>query len=99
MKDWFTETVGANIKKLRIANSYNQEQLGQLLELSRTSIINIESGRHLPPIKTIYILCAIFKCSYYDILPKPKPAKIHEQIKTKTIVKKKIVRILKPVAL
>jgi DNA-binding XRE family transcriptional regulator len=95
--DWFTKHVGENIKKHRKQCGYSQTELGQLLNLSRVSVLNIEQGRHSPPIKTIFILCGIFKCSFYDILPKPK--NINKKVKTKTIVTKKTVHVFQPVNL
>lgn len=99
MKDWFTEMVGDKIKAKRKEKGFTQDELGQLIGLTRTSVINIETGRHLPTIKTIYIICGLFNCSYYDLLPKAKPRTIHEQLKTKTIITKKVIRILKPAKL
>ena len=80
--------VGNNIKKRRFAANYSQTQFGSLINLSRGSVVNIESGRHSPPIETIYIICCILKCTPNDLFPSVKNIELKSRIKTRTIVKK-----------
>lgn len=52
-----------NIKNLRIANRYSQEDLAKILNISQNTISRYENGgRKLPP-DTIAKLCEVFNCS------------------------------------
>jgi DNA-binding XRE family transcriptional regulator len=87
--DWLNKNIGSRISELRNQAGYTQEELGQMLSLARASVINIEKGRHAPPISTIYTLCCIFKCTPNDLIPPIKEV----NIKTKGApIIKKIVR-------
>lgn len=63
------ESIGKNIKELRKIKKLGQEDLANLTSLSRSSISNIEIGKHQPSIQTIYEICLAFDCKILDILP------------------------------
>jgi transcriptional regulator with XRE-family HTH domain len=46
-----------------------QQQLAQLISLSRSSLANIEIGNHQPSIFTIYEIALALDCEIGDILP------------------------------
>lgn len=48
----------------------NQEKLGQVLGLTRTSVTNIESGKQKISLDTLYKLCEEFSVEVSDLLPK-----------------------------
>lgn len=59
------ELIGDNIKKLRIEKGLNQTSLASKINLSRTSVVNIEQGRQHP---SIYLLFQIANCLQTDII-------------------------------
>lgn len=89
--------IGANIQKFRKQLGWSQQELADLMGLSRTSIINIESGRHGLPLTEFYKLCCLFVIPPNDIFPKIKILKIVTS--KRTIRKVTVKRIFKPVKL
>jgi DNA-binding XRE family transcriptional regulator len=65
----FNELVGENIKCARKQANINQEAFGFLLNLTRSSIINIEAGRCGFSCEYLIRVSQICKCSISDILP------------------------------
>jgi transcriptional regulator with XRE-family HTH domain len=61
--------IGSNIKNLRKQNKLGQEDLAGLISLSRSSLSNIEIGKHQPSIFTIYEISNALNCNLGDILP------------------------------
>lgn len=82
--------IASKIKEYRKINNYKQEQLGDLLGLTRTSIINIESGRHALSAEKLYHVACIFKIGIEKLYPPSKNITIRKRIEKRTIVKKKI---------
>lgn len=68
-KDALYELIGQKVKSLRKRRELSQEDLSDFLELSRSSISNIESGRHQVPLSTLYELSHLFKISIHDLIP------------------------------
>jgi len=64
-----SQLIGANIKKYRKEFALNQEELGNAVGLSRTSIVNIEAGKQSPTIETLLKLCSILQCTPDDLFP------------------------------
>lgn len=60
--------VGNNIQAIRKRRKLTQAQLGDALNLTRASIINIEQGRHACTIEGIIKLVSVLGCRYTDIL-------------------------------
>lgn len=87
-KLYVKKVIGENIKRERVKIGYSQAQFGNLINLTRASIINIESGRHSPTNETIYIICCILKCTPNDIFPATKKIVLKSKTKIKHIVKK-----------
>lgn len=89
----------AKIKDLRIAKGLTQEDFATALGLSRTSILNMEKGRHGITLENLYTVCILLECTPNDLLP---PIKEHYEIviKEKTIMVPKVVktRVLKKIA-
>lgn len=61
--------IGKKLEFHRKKKKYSQERLGNEIELSRTSIVNIEKGRHQPSLSTLYKLCTLYNIEVVDILP------------------------------
>jgi DNA-binding XRE family transcriptional regulator len=64
--------IGERIKQLRRTQSpqMNQERLGKLLGLTRTSITNIESGKQKLTVDTLFKLCEMFSVEVSELVPK-----------------------------
>ena len=60
----FYQFVGKSIKDFRGEANLNQADLAKFLQLSRTSIVNIEQGRQRP---TLFLLWNVAKCLRKDL--------------------------------
>lgn len=56
------------LKALRLKHTLTQEELGEKLYLSRTSISNYEIGKNEPNIETIIAISDLFKISIDELL-------------------------------
>lgn len=56
------------LKALRIENELTQDELGEKLYLSRTSISNYEIGKNEPNIKTIIAISDLFNITTDELL-------------------------------
>lgn len=55
--------LGDQIKRLRVANNWNQVQLAQQLGISKQSVSNWENNNIVPSIDMLRKICRIFSCS------------------------------------
>lgn len=62
------ETVGANIRRLRLEHRETQEQLGKFLGFGGTTIANYESGYRLPDVITFLQIMLHYEASVEDFL-------------------------------
>ena len=67
--DKFYEMMGARIKAARSKSEINQDALAEYLDLTRTSISNIETGRQRPAIHLLIQISRILKMSLLDLIP------------------------------
>lgn len=65
----FYSDLGENIKELRQKKGYSQEDLAIFLNLTRTSVVNIEKGRQRPPIHTLSEIASFLNVHIYDLFP------------------------------
>ena len=66
--DSLLKTISQNIRKLRKDRNMNQEEFAEMLNLSRPTIVNIESCRQMLTIKNLIIICNSFDVEAVDIL-------------------------------
>jgi DNA-binding XRE family transcriptional regulator len=66
----FYDEVGSRIKEARTKASINQETLGTLLGLTRTSIVNIENGRQRPSLHLLFAISKAVNINFNDLMPK-----------------------------
>lgn len=57
-----------NLKVIRKNSNYTQQQLADLLGLTKTTVANYEQGIKEPKLHTLEKLTIILKCSYDDLL-------------------------------
>ncbi|MDG4655033.1 helix-turn-helix domain-containing protein [Chryseobacterium arthrosphaerae] len=69
MKDILYPLVGQRIQDIRKENNVSQQELAEFLDLSRTSISNIENGRHPIFLHHIYTIAEKFDIPIDRILP------------------------------
>lgn len=68
--------VGAKIREARQPSEsspgYTQASLAKAVQLSRTSIVNIEKGRQHPPIHVLYSIANALSVDPLSLLPNPE---------------------------
>ncbi len=88
--DTFYLQLSELIKTERIKRKIKQEQLCNLLDLSRGSITNLEKGRHRPSIYQLLQIAALFEIDYTKLIPisreRQKVAVIDTNVLTKAII-------------
>ncbi len=63
------EKLGKNIRKIRKAKKMTQEDLGKVLGVSKTSIVNYESGQRKISLDFIVKLCKFYELSFDELIP------------------------------
>lgn len=61
-------SIGEKIKEYRLKKNWTQEELGELLNVSRSTISSWEVGRNYPDIKTLIDISILFKVSVDNLL-------------------------------
>ncbi|MBG9617629.1 MULTISPECIES: helix-turn-helix transcriptional regulator [Bacillus cereus group] len=56
-----------NIKKFRAKYDFTQDELAEMLDVSRQTIISLEKERYNPSITLAFKLARIFSCQIEDI--------------------------------
>ena len=67
----FYEEVGRLIRARREERAMSQAQLASAVQLTRTSISNIENGRQHLPLHTLYRVAGALSCHPHTLLPEP----------------------------
>jgi putative transcriptional regulator len=60
-------TVGNDIRRRRAERDWTQQQLAEMVGVSRQSIISIEQGRYVPSLALALQLAQAFGCSTDDL--------------------------------
>ena len=60
-------TIKNNIKILRAKHNLTQDQLAEVLSVSRQTIISLEKEKYNPSIILAFKLAEVFKCTIEDI--------------------------------
>lgn len=55
------------LKEMREKRSFTQEKLAELTDVSRQTIISIESGKYVPSLELALKFAKIFKCKVEDL--------------------------------
>ena len=61
--------IGVKIRRLRLDASFSQEELGAEVNLSRSSVVNIEKGRQHPPLHVIWNFADALDVDPADLIP------------------------------
>jgi DNA-binding XRE family transcriptional regulator len=81
--------IAQKVRALRIKRSFSQENIADMLGISRVNYVNMEAGKQNWMPHYIYNLCRIFKCRPSDLFPKVTPVKIKSTVKRRVVVRKK----------
>jgi transcriptional regulator with XRE-family HTH domain len=93
------EYIGKRVKELRKKSGFAQESLAEYLNMTRTSIVNIEQGRQGLPMDRLYLVCCFLHCTPNDLFPEVKEVEwkyedveitVYERV-PKTITVKKLI--------
>ncbi|GAA4924600.1 helix-turn-helix transcriptional regulator [Mucilaginibacter defluvii] len=86
IEDFYNE-LGEKIKVERLRQRISQEELAEYLNLTRSSIINLEKGRHRPSVYQILQIAAMLNIEYIKLIPVTlkvdKNTTTNEQLKEK----------------
>ncbi len=63
------QLLGENIKGHRIQRQLTQEQLANEIDLTRTSVVNIEQGRQHPPLHLLLDIAKVLKVTIEALIP------------------------------
>ena len=63
-----TKKIGIFLKELRNEKGMTQEQLGQKIGVSNKTISRWETGKYMPPVECLNMLCDIYNISINEIL-------------------------------
>jgi putative transcriptional regulator len=63
----YMHTIGNRVKELRIEREWTQQQLAELVGVSRQSINSIERERYVPSLQLALTFARVFKCSTDEI--------------------------------
>lgn len=61
--------IGESIRKGRVKSNLTQIELANIVELTRSSIANIEAGRQRPPVHIIFMIAQAFNVSAHELIP------------------------------
>jgi transcriptional regulator with XRE-family HTH domain len=67
--DQFYKEMGRAIKSARLKRGLTQDIIARHLTLTRTSIINLEKGRHRPSIYQLLQIAEVLDLNYQDLIP------------------------------
>lgn len=87
-REQLSKFVGAKIHDFRKEMGLRQGELGALLDVSRVSILNLESGRHRLTIDHLFFLCGLFKKKPDDFFPPIDAVSIRVDLKDVRVTKK-----------
>ena len=77
--------IAIRVRKYRRNEKYSQENMAEMLGVSRVNYVNMEAGRQNWATHYIYNICRIFNCKPTKLFPKITPIKL----KSKTIIIKR----------
>ena len=82
IQDKLYQEVGQNIKKFRSERKMNQLSLASKINLSRTSLVNIEHGRQHPSLYLLFRIAHSLGVSLHDLIPNSLSSGINTFIST-----------------
>ncbi len=90
----FYSELGEKIKVERLRHRISQEELAGFLGLTRSSIINLEKGRHRPSVYQLLQIAAMLNIEYTKLIP--VALEVNKNTTTNEELKDKVQSILDP---
>ena len=87
--DKFYEELSERIKDCRLRKQVSLTHMANYLDLSKSTVSNIETGRHRPSIHHLVIMANVLNMELSDLIPSQKDLIQSPSLKTKTAVKEK----------
>ena len=72
MSDDLAERLSRNVRELRQARGFTQEQMAKLAGLPRATWSNLESGSGNPTLTVLHAVCTAFQVSLEEIVAEPR---------------------------
>lgn len=72
--------IGERVQEQREDAPLSQEKLGDLVGLSRSSIVNIEKGRQRPPLHRVWEIAETLEVNPSDLIPSLEEVKSPEDV-------------------
>lgn len=69
-EDLLYQLVGERVKRARRSTGMSQRVLAERLDMSRTSIVNIEAGRQRPPLHVLWHIAEILETDAELLIPR-----------------------------
>ena len=85
----FNKVITSKMMQIRKENNLTQSDLGQMLGITRTALINIEKGRQNLDLIKVYTLCCLFEIEPNQFFPEIKKIEVLSK-KVKKIIPKKV---------
>jgi transcriptional regulator with XRE-family HTH domain len=90
----FYSDLGEKIKVERLRQRISQEELANYLGLTRSSIINLEKGRHRPSVYQLLQIAAMLNIEYTKLIP--VALKINKNTTTNKELRERVQSVLDP---
>lgn len=95
-KTSINKEIAIRAKSYRKRSGHSQEDIADMLGLTRVSYVNMENGRHGWTATNIYNLCRIFGCKPTSLFPMIRKARIKSKIVTRKRIRVVVIRNPKP---
>lgn len=76
--------LGENVRKYRSQLGLTQEQLADKIELTRTSVVNIERGKQNTPLHLLLTMAEVFNITLETLIPNKSDYQSNAQIDDQT---------------
>ncbi len=86
----FYQEMGDLIKMERTRKSMSQEMMAGKLDLTRTSVMNIEKGRHRPSIHQLLQIANILEVNFIELIPNGRQNDVRQQTDVSTALENAI---------
>lgn len=68
-EDYLYRLVGETVRQRRVETGMTQSRLAAEVDVKRTSVTNIETGRQKPPLHLLFKICAVLGVECKDVVP------------------------------
>jgi DNA-binding XRE family transcriptional regulator len=89
------KSIGIKVKQHRKMKGFSQDMIGSYLGLTKTSIANIEAGRHMPSFEALYNFCCLVGVEVGEMFPSITPIEFTIEAKKVEVIKTRTVKTLK----